>query len=43
MQGKVLVQLVKLYIQTQVRNVTSAAFFALMNGHIGGRAMLLMQ
>jgi len=24
--------------QTQVRNVTSASFFALMNGHIGGRA-----
>ena len=24
--------------QTQVRNVTSAAFFALMNGHIGGKA-----
>ena len=40
MQGKVLVQVGKtLYSpQTQVRNVTSAAFFALMNGHIGGRA-----
>ena len=40
MQGKVLVQVGKtLYSpQTQVRNVTSASFFALMNGHIGGRA-----
>ena len=40
MQGKVLVQVGKtLYSpQTQVRNVTSAAFFALMNGHIGGMA-----
>jgi len=40
MQGKVLIQVGKtLYSpQTQVRNVTSAAFFALMNGHIGGRA-----
>ena len=40
MQGKVLVQVGKtLYSpQTQVRNVTSAAFFALMNGHIGGKA-----
>ena len=40
MQGKVLVQIGKtLYSpQTQVRNVTSAAFFALMNGHIGGQA-----
>ena len=40
MQGKVGVQIGKtLYSpQTQVRNVTSAAFFALMNGHIGGRA-----
>ena len=40
MQGKVLVQVGKtLYSpQTQVRNVTSAAFFALMNGHIGGQA-----
>jgi hypothetical protein len=40
MQGKVLVQVGKtLYSpQTQVRNVSSAAFFALMNGHIGGMA-----
>ena len=40
MQGKVGVQIGKtLYSpQTQVRNVTSAAFFALMNGHIGGNA-----
>ncbi len=40
MQGKVLVQVGKtLYSpQTQVRNVSSAAFFALMNGHIGGQA-----
>ena len=40
MQGKVLVQVGKtLYSpQTQVRNVTSASFFALMNGHIGGQA-----
>jgi len=27
--------------QTQVRNVTSASFFALMNGHIGGRASVV--
>jgi hypothetical protein len=40
MQGKVLVQVGKtLYSpQTQVRNVSSAAFFSLMNGHIGGQA-----
>ena len=40
MQGKVAIQIGKtLYSpQTQVRNVTSAAFFALMNGHIGGNA-----
>ena len=40
MQGKVGVQIGKtLYSpQTQVRNVMSAAFFALANGHIGGRA-----
>jgi len=40
MQGKVGVQIGKtLYSpQTQVRNVSSAAFFALMNGHIGGQA-----
>ena len=40
LQGKVGVQIGKtLYSpQTQVRNVTSASFFALMNGHIGGRA-----
>ena len=40
MQGKVAVQIGKtLYSpQTQVRNVSSAAFFALMNGHIGGNA-----
>ena len=40
MRGKIAVQIGKtLYSpQTQVRNVTSAAFFALMNGHIGGKA-----
>ena len=40
MQGKVGVQIGKtLYSpQTQVRNVTSAALFAFMNGHIGGKA-----
>ena len=40
MQGKVTIQVGKtLYSpQTQVRNVSSAAFFALMNGHIGGNA-----
>ena len=40
MQAKVGVQVGKtLYSpQTQVRNVMSAAFFALANGHIGGRA-----
>ena len=40
MQAKVGVQIGKtLYSpQTQVRNVMSAAFFALANGHIGGRA-----
>ena len=40
MQGKVGIQIGKtLYSpQTQVRNVSSAAFFALMNGHIGGNA-----
>ena len=40
MQGKVGVQIGKtLYSpQTQVRNVTSAGLFALMNGHIGGKA-----
>ena len=40
MQGKVAIQVGKtLYSpQTQVRNVSSASFFALMNGHIGGRA-----
>ena len=40
MQGKVTIQIGKtLYSpQTQVRNVSSAAFFALMNGHIGGNA-----
>jgi hypothetical protein len=40
LQSKVGVQIGKtLYSpQTQVRNVTSASFFALMNGHIGGRA-----
>jgi hypothetical protein len=40
LQSKVGVQVGKtLYSpQTQVRNVTSASFFALMNGHIGGRA-----
>ena len=40
LQAKVGVQIGKtLYSpQTQVRNVTSASFFALMNGHIGGRA-----
>ena len=40
MQGKVGVQIGKtLYSpQTQVRNVTSASLFALMNGHIGGKA-----
>ena len=39
LQSKVGVQIGKtLYSpQTQVRNVTSASFFALMNGHIGGR------
>jgi len=40
LQAKVGVQIGKtLYSpQTQVRNVTSASFFALMNGHIGNRA-----
>jgi hypothetical protein len=40
LQSKVGVQIGKtLYSpQTQVRNVTSASFFSLMNGHIGGRA-----
>ena len=40
LQSKVGVQIGKtLYSpQTQVRNVTSASFFALMNGHIGSRA-----
>ena len=40
MQGKVAIQVGKtLYSpQTQVRNVSSAGFFALMNGHIGGNA-----
>ena len=40
MQGKIAVQIGKtLYSpQTQVRNVTSASFFSLMNGHIGGKA-----
>ena len=40
LQAKVGVQIGKtLYSpQTQVRNVTSASFFSLMNGHIGGRA-----
>lgn len=40
MQGKVGVQIGKtLYSpQTQVRNVSSASLFALMNGHIGGKA-----
>tara|TARA_R100000426_G_scaffold41803_2_gene32289 strand:- start:559 stop:4896 length:4338 start_codon:yes stop_codon:yes gene_type:complete len=40
MQGKVGVQIGKtLYSpQTQVRNVSSATLFAMMNGHIGGRA-----
>ena len=40
MQGKVGVQIGKtLYSpQTQVRNVTSAALFAFMNGHVGGKA-----
>jgi hypothetical protein len=40
LQAKVGVQIGKtLYSpQTQVRNVTSASFFALMNGHVGGRA-----
>ena len=40
MQGKVAIQIGKtLYSpQTQVRNVSSAAFFAAMNGHIGGNA-----
>jgi len=40
LQSKVGVQIGKtLYSpQTQVRNVTSASFFALMNGHIGGKA-----
>ena len=40
MQGKIAVQIGKtLYSpQTQVRNVSSASFFALMNGHIGGKA-----
>jgi len=40
LQFKVGVQIGKtLYSpQTQVRNVTSASFFSLMNGHIGGRA-----
>ena len=40
LQAKVTVQIGKtLYSpQTQVRNVTSASFFALMNGHIGNKA-----
>ncbi len=40
LQAKVGVQIGKtLYSpQTQVRNVTSASFFALMNGHVGGKA-----
>ena len=40
MQGKVGIQIGKtLYSpQTQVRNVSSAGLFALMNGHIGGKA-----
>ena len=40
LQAKVAVQIGKtLYSpQTQVRNVTSASFFALMNGHIGNKA-----
>ena len=40
MQGKIAVQIGKtLYSpQTQVRNVSSASFFALINGHIGGKA-----
>ena len=40
MQGKIAIQIGKtLYSpQTQVRNVSSASFFALMNGHIGGKA-----
>jgi hypothetical protein len=43
LQSKVGVQIGKtLYSpQTQVRNVTSASFFALMNGHIGGRASVV--
>ena len=43
LQTKVGVQVGKtLYSpQTQVRNVTSASFFALMNGHIGGRASVV--
>ena len=43
MQGKVGIQIGKtLYSpQTQVRNVTSASFFALANGHIGGRASVV--
>jgi len=43
LQSKVSVQIGKtLYSpQTQVRNVTSASFFALMNGHIGGRASVV--
>ena len=43
LQAKVGVQIGKtLYSpQTQVRNVTSASFFALMNGHIGGRASVV--
>ena len=43
MQGKVTIQIGKtLYSpQTQVRNVSSAAFFALMNGHIGGNASMV--
>ena len=40
LQAKVGVQIGKtLYSpQTQVRNVTSASFFSLMNGHVGGKA-----
>jgi len=43
LQSKVGVQIGKtLYSpQTQVRNVTSASFFALMNGHIGSRASVV--
>jgi len=43
LQAKVTVQIGKtLYSpQTQVRNVTSASFFALMNGHIGNKASVV--